>query len=131
MSNIPGTDLAIKIAAVTALVLGTDLFHSTVRAATENIPRDSVFVFESGGLAPLRTMGQPDEVRTSILTIVVRNGKYATGNTLVHSIMDSIRGVDITNYLDVTMVTNTIAQGQDAKGTHMFGFTIALVYTTD
>ncbi len=130
MTHIPATDLATEIAAqVASLTLVTNLFAGTIRASDSNIPRDSVFVWGSGGLPPLRTMSDPDEIRVALVHVRVRSAKYASGSDLAHSIMNLLRGDDIATYLEVTSATSEPAGlGEDPDGNHYFGFEYLMTY---
>lgn len=130
MTHIPATDLATEIASqVGSLTLGTNLFHSMIRAADSHVPRDSVFVWGSGGPAPLRSMGDPDEVRTAMVLIRVRSAKYVDGSNLAHSIMNLLRGDDISTYLDVnSAASGPTAMGEDSDGNHYFGLIYFMTY---
>lgn len=130
MTHIPATDLATEIASqVGSLTLGTNLFTTMIRGANRDVPKDSVFVWGSGGVGPLRTMGDPDEIRTAIVTIRVRSAKYANGSSLAHSIMNLLRGDDISTYLEVIVSTSEpISLGEDADGLHFFGLTYTMTY---
>lgn len=130
MTHIPATDLATEIGTqVASLTLGTNLFASMIRAPDTNIPRDSVFVWGSGGLVPLRTMSDPDEVRTALVMIRVRSAKYKDGSDLAHSIMNLLRGDDVSTYLEVAVATSEpAALGEDSDGSHYFGFEYLMTY---
>ena len=130
MTHIPATDLATEIGTqVGSLTLGTNLFASTIRAPNSNIPKDSVFVWGSGGIEPLRTMGDPDEIRTALVHVQVRSAKFAAGSTLAHLIIDSLRGDDVLTYLEVaTAKSEPMALGEDSDGNHYFGFEYLMTY---
>ena len=130
MTHIPATDLATEIASqVASLTLGTNLFHSMIRAADSNVPRDSVFVWGSGGLPPLRTMGDSDEIRMALVIVRVRSAKYADGSVLARSIMNLLRGDDVSTYLEVkTASSEPSALGEDSDGNHFFGIEFLLTY---
>ncbi len=130
MTHIPATDLATEIASqVGSLTLGSNLFASTIRAPDTNIPSDSVFVWGDGGLEPLRSMSDPDEIRTALVHVSVRSGKFADGSTLAHSIMNLLRGDDISTYLDsIISKSEPQALGEDADGLHYFGMEYLLTY---
>ncbi len=130
MTHIPATDLATEIAAqVASLILPATLVARTIRAHDSNIPRDSVFVWGSGGLPPLRTMGDPDEIRVALVHVRVRSAKYASGSDLAHSIMNLLRGDDISTYLEAISATSEPAYlGDDPDGNHYFGFEYLMTY---
>lgn len=130
MTHIPATDLATEIGTqVGSLTLGTNLFHSMIRASDSNVPKNSVFVWGSGGLVPLRTMGEPDEIRTALVHVRVRNSKREDGSDLAHSIMDLLRGDIVSTYLEVTVATSEPASlGEDSDGSHYFGFEYLMTY---
>jgi len=130
MTHIPATDLATEIGTqVGSLTLGTNLFASTIRAPDSNIPKDSVFVWGDGGLVALRSMGDPDEIRTALVHVRVRSAKFSAGSTLAHSIMDLLRGDDVLTYLDVEVSkSEPMAMGEDSDGNHYFGFEYLMTY---
>lgn len=130
MTHIPATDLATEIGTqVASLTLGTNLFHSMIRASDSNVPKDSVFVWGSGGLPPLRTMSDPDEIRTALVHVRVRSAKSDDGSTLAHSIMNLLRGDDISTYLEVIAAGSEPATlGEDSDGNHYFGFEYLMTY---
>lgn len=130
MTHIPATDLATEIGSqVASLTLGTNLFASMIRAPDSNVPRDSVFVWGSGGPAPLRAMGDPDEIRVAMVIIRVRSAKFKDGSDLAHSIMDLLRGDDILNYLEVIVASSEpVAMGEDPDGSHYFGLIYFMSY---
>ena len=130
MTHFPATDLATEIGSqVASLTLATNLFASTIRAADSNIPKDSVFVWGSGGPAPLRTMGDADEIRVAMVHVRVRSGKYKAGSDLIHSIMNSLRGDDISSYLEVVVAASEpSSMGEDSDGNHYFGIIYFMTY---
>ncbi len=130
MTHIPAIDLATEIGSqVASLTLGTNLFRSMIRAAGSNVPKDSVFVWGSSGLKPLRTMGDPDEIRTALVHVRVRSAKFAAGSTLAHSIMNLLRGDDISTYLEIIVSrSEPEALGKDSDGNHYFGFEYLMTY---
>ncbi len=130
MTHIPATDLATEIAAqVASLTLGTNLFHSMIRARDSNVPNDSVFVWGSGGPAPLRSMGDPDEIRVAMVIIRVRSAKYKDGSDLAHSIVNLLRGDNVATYLDVAVASSEpTAMGEDPDGNHYFGLIYFMTY---
>ncbi len=112
-----------------SLTLGTNLFASTIRAPGSNMPKDSVFVWGSGGVEPLRTMGDPDEIRLALVHVQVRSAKFAAGSTLAHSIMDLLRGDDVSTYLEVILAkSEPMALGEDSDGNHHFGMEYLMSY---
>jgi len=130
MTHIPATDLATEIGTqVGSLTLGTNLFASTIRAPDSNIPKDSVFVWDDGGLKPLRSMGDSDEIRTVLVHVRVRNVKLAAGSALAHSIMNLLRGDDVSTYLDVEIaISGPRALGKDSDGNHYSGLEYLMTY---
>ncbi len=130
MSHIPALDLATEIASQEGtLTLGTNIFHSTVRAPDSFIPKNCVFVWGAPGRAPLRTMGDPDEIRAAVVHVRVRNSKFATGSELIRSIMDLLRGDDISTYLEVKIAASEPrAMGQDSNANHYFGMEYIMTY---
>ena len=130
MTHIPATDLATEIAAqVGSLTLGTNLFASTIRAPDSNVPKDSVFAWGDSGLEPLRTMSDADEIRTALVHVRIRSGKFSDGSTLAHSIMDLLRGDDVASYLEVSVAkSEPQALGEDGDGNHYFGMQYLMTY---
>ncbi len=130
MSHLPAQALATEMGTqVAALTLGTNLFHSTMRAPDGFVPEDCVFAWTGGGVPPLRTMGEPDEIRSAIVMVGVRDSKYADGNALALSIMNSLRAKSIATYLDLELVNSSPRSlGQDADGLHHFGMEFILTY---
>lgn len=130
MTHIPALDLTTEIATqVASLTAGTNLFHGQIRAAGDLVPRNGVFAWGGGGLEPLRTMGDPDEIRKAVVHVRVRNSSYLTGSTLAHSIMDSMRGVAVATYLDVYVaISEPRSMGQDPNGNHYFGMEYVMTY---
>ncbi len=130
MTHIPATDLATEIGTqVGSLTLGTNLSDGTIRAPSSFIPKDSVFVWGSGGVEPLRTMGDPDEIRMALVHVRVRSAKFAAGSTLAHSIMDLLRGDDVSTYLEVIVSkSEPMALGEDSDGNHYFGMEYLMSY---
>ena len=130
MTHTPDIALATEIAAqVASLTLGTNIFHSTVRAPDSRVPVDCVFVWEDGGPTPLRTMGEPDEIRLAVLHVRVRDSVHGDGAALAKSVMNSIRAKSIATYLDLeAMNSGPRALGQDSDGRHYFGLEYVLTY---
>ncbi len=130
MTHTPALALATEIGTqVGSLTLGTNLFHSTIRAPDVAIPENCVFAWNGGGALPLRTMSEPDEIRKAVILVSVRNTKYATGNSLAISIMDSLRAQNIATYLDLELVNSAPRSlGQDEEGLHHFGLEFILTY---
>lgn len=130
MSHTPAIALATEIAAqVGSLTLGTNLFHSSIRAASSNIPVDSVFVWTGGGGKPQRTMGDPNEIRRTVLHVRVRDTDYNDGITLAYSILNGLRAQSISTYLDLFSTFGDPSDlGEDKDGNHIFGVTFILVY---
>ncbi len=92
-------------------------------------PRDSVFVWAQGGLEPLRTMGEPNEIRMVVVHVRVRDAKYRNGEDLAISIQDSLRAVSIATYLETkAAISFPRAMGQDSDGAHYFGFEFIMTY---
>ena len=133
MSHVPATDLAAEIGTqVAGLTLGTNLFHSSVRAPNSDIPVNSVFVWGSGGKAPLRTMSQPDEIRSAVVHVRVRDRSYGTGSTLAHTIMNTLRGLSVSTYLDLlAAISEPRSMGQDSESNHYFGMEYLMTYTSN
>ena len=130
MTHIPATDLATEIGSqVASLTLATNLFASMIRAPDSNVPKDCVFVWGDGGLAPLRAMGDPDEIRVAMVHVRVRNSKFKNGSDLAHSIMDLLRGDDVSTYLGVEVArSEPMALGEDKDGHHYFGMEYLMTY---
>lgn len=130
MTHTPAIALATEIASqVASLTLGTNIFHSTVRAPDARVPVDCVFVWEDAGPTPLRTMSEPDEIRHAVLHVQVRDTSYADGTALSKSIMNSIRAKAIATYLDLeNMNSGPRGMGQDSDGRHHFGLVFVLTY---
>lgn len=133
MSHVPATDLATEIGTqVGGLTLGTNLFHSSVRAPNASIPINSVFVWGSGGKPPLRTMSQPDEIRSAVVHVRVRDRTYSIGSTLAHTIMNTLRGLSVSTYLDlVAAISEPRSMGQDSESNHYFGMEYLMTYTSN
>lgn len=130
MTHTPAEALATEIGTqVGSLTLGTNLFHSTIRAPDGTIPENSVFAWDGGGAPPLRTMSEPDEVRKSVILVSVRNTKYGTGSDLAILIMNSLRAQSISTYLDLELMNSAPRSlGQDEEGLHHFGLEFILTY---
>ena len=130
MTHTPAKALATEIGTqVGSLTLGTDLFHSTIRAPDGTVPKNCVFAWDGGGAPPLRTMSEPDEVRKAVILVSVRNRKYKTGSDLAISIMNSLRAQSIATYLDLELMNSAPRSlGQDAEGLHHFGLEFILTY---
>ncbi len=133
MSHEPATDLATEIGTqVGVLTLGTNLFDSSVRAPNAFVPIDSVFVWASGGKAPLRTMSQPDEIRSAVVHVRVRDREYGVGNSLARTIMNTLRGLSLLTYLDlVAAISEPRSMGQDSESNHYFGMEYLMTYTSN
>ena len=130
MTHIPAEDLATEIATqVGSLTLGTNIFHSSIRAPGKSIPKDSVFVWGDSGRPPLRTMGDSEEIRTAVVHVRVRDPKFKTGSDLAHSIMDLLRGDDVSTYLEVKVaISEPRSMGQDSDGNHLLGMEYLMTY---
>ena len=130
MTHKPAEALATEMATqVGSLTLGTNVFHSTIRAPDIVVQKNCVFVWDGGGVPPLRTMGEPDEIRRVLVLVDVRDSKYKTGNDLALSIMNSLRAVSIATYLDVALGNSSPRSlGQDAEGLHHFGLEFILTH---
>ncbi len=130
MSHTPAIALATEIAAqVASLTLGTNLFHSSIRASSTNIPVNSVFVWTGGGARPQRTMSDPNEIRRTVIHVRVRDSDYNDGITLGYSIINGLRAKSISTYLDLFSAFGDPSDlGQDKDGNHIFGVTFILVY---
>ena len=130
MTHIPAEDLATEIATqVAGLTLGTNVFHSTLRAPDSDVPKACVFVWGSGGPEPERTMGDPDEIRRAIVSVQVRDPKYKAGSDRIRSIVDALRGDDVATYLDVKVgMSEPLSFGQDADGLHIFATNYVMTY---
>ena len=130
MTHVPATAVATEIGTqVGSLTLNTNLFHSMIRAPDTLIPRDCVFVWDGAGAPPLRTMGEPDEIRRSVVLVNVRSAKYKSGSDLAILIMNSLRAKSIATYLDLALATSSPrALGQDSDGLHHFGTDFILTY---
>lgn len=130
MTHSPALDLATEIATQTAgLTLGTNVFHSMMRGADANIPVNAVFVWETVGPPPQRTMGDPDEIRRALVNVQVRDIKYLTGYDLAYTIMNNLRGDTVATYLDVAVSSGSpSAMGQDSDGNHIFSFIYVMAY---
>ncbi len=133
MTHSPDTALATEIGTqVGSLTLGTNLFIGTVRADDTVFPRNCVFVWSGGGPIPQRTMGEPDEIRTTIVHVRVRDAKYSVGSTLATLIMNSLRAVSVATYLDMKgAIGEPRAMGQDPDGNHYFGMEYIMIYESD
>lgn len=130
MSHLPAEALATEIGTqVASLTLNTNLFHSSVRAPDASVPINSVFVWGDGGLGPLRTMGDPNEIRRALIVVRVRDAKHKVGRDLALSIMNSLRGKNIATYLDLVSATSEPRMlGQSDKGHHYFGIEFLMTY---
>ncbi len=130
MTHIPAEDLATEIATqIGSLTLGTNIFHSMMRAPDSVVPKACVFVWGSGGPAPERTMGDPDEIRRAIVSVQVRNPKHKLGSDLIHEIVDALRGDDIATYLEVKVgMSEPLSFGQDTDGLHIFATNYVMTY---
>ncbi len=134
MSHTPTRDLVDFLNTnIASLTSGTNLYDSQVRAPlTGVIPEDAVFVWATGGRAPERTMGEPDEVRRAIVHFRVRNQKNATGLALAREIQDTVRASSITGYIDVSLlIPEPRALGQDADGRNFYGGEFEMTYVSD
>lgn len=130
MSHVPALDLATEIATQeVTLTLGTNIFHGSIRAPDSFIPKNAVFVWGDSGRAPLRTMGDPDEIRIAVVHVRIRNANFSTGSTLAHSIMNLLRGDDVSTYLEVKVaISEPRSMGQDSEGNHFFGMEYLMTY---
>ncbi len=130
MTHTPAEAIATEIGTqVGALTLGTNLFHSTIRAPDSFIPENAVFVWDGGGAVPLRTMSEPDEIRRSVILVDIRNVKYNNGSDQAILIMNSLRAQSIATYLDLELATSAPRSlGQDAEGHHHFGLEFILTF---
>ena len=130
MTHTPAEALATEIGTqVGSLTLGTDLFHSTIRAPDGTIPENCVFAWDGGGAPPLRSMSETDEIRRSVILVSVRNIKYKTGSDLAILVMNSLRAQSIATYLDLELVDSAPrSHGQDDEGLHHFGLSFILTY---
>lgn len=131
MSKDPAKDVMDVLNADVGLSLttGTDLFKGQIREVSTYVAKDSVFVRGDSGAAPIRSMGQVDEIRFGFVTILLRWRSFAAGDTKIRAITDVLQGVAISGYLDVVATTSepTIA-GNDAEGNHLWSMTYMLVY---
>ncbi len=130
MTHTPAKALATEMGTqVGALTLGTNLFHSTIRAPDSFVPKNAVFAWDGGGAGPLRSMGEPDEIRRSVIVVDVRNIKYNTGSDLAILIMNSLRAKSIATYLDLVLVNSAPrALGKDDEGLEHFGLEFILTF---
>jgi hypothetical protein len=126
----PPDDLATFIAAAgLSLTKGTNLFVSTLREVSADIPKNAVFLFGSAGASPERTMGEVTEVRHPHVLIRVRWSSFSSGNTKIRAIQDALQAASISGYLDVVALqAEPLNLGQDAEGLHMWGLTYQMVY---
>jgi len=130
LTHTPALALATELASQTAgLTLGTNVFHSMMRGADGNIPTNAVFVWETVGPSPERTMGDPDEIRRALVNVQVRDSKYLTGYNLAYTIMNNLRGDDVATYLDLAIRSGSpSAMGQDSDGNHIFSMVYMMAY---
>jgi len=133
VTHTPAKALATEIGSqIAGLTLGTDLFHSTMRAPDGIIPINCVFVWGSGGLPPQRTHGDPDEIRRAIVNVQVRDRKFNAGDTLIRSILDALRGDDIATYLEIKVGdSEPLNLGQDGDGNHIMALSYIMTYIAE
>ena len=134
MTHTPTRDLVDNLNTnLAALTTGTNLYDAQVLAPlTGVIPEDAVFVWSTGGRPPERTMGEPDEIRRIIVHFRVRHQKHAIGLTWARDILDQLRAVSISGYLDIVLlIGEPRALGQDADGRNFFGGEVEMVYISD
>lgn len=130
MSHQPSTDLTAAIATqIASLIAGTNLFDSMVKGSDANIPVNCVFVWNTPGITPLRTMGEPNEIRQAIVQLRVRNSKSGTGLALAFEIFNALRGLAVATYLDVKSAASGPSNlGQDSDGAYYFSASFVMVY---
>ena len=130
MTHTPGIALATEIAAqIGTLTLGTNLFHSSLRAPSASVPKDCVFVWLSGGVSPLRVMGEAKEIRTTVVMVQIRDSSFGDGNTLALDIMNGIQAASVATYLDIVAATaGPRMLGQDDLSLHHFGMEYLMTY---
>ena len=112
------------------LTLGIDLFKSTQRATSAQVPSNAVFVFGNSGIPPIRTMGEVAEVRRALVTIRVRWKGFGAGDIKVRGIMNLLQAEPAATYLSKVLLTESepLPLGEDEQGNHLWSLGCELVY---
>ncbi len=113
-----------------ALTLGTDLFCSTQRAISAQVPTNAVFVFGNSGITPLKSMGEVAEIRRPLINIRVRWASFGGGDTKVRAIMNLLQAGVIATYLSKVWLTESepLPLGEDDLGNHLWSLGCMIVY---
>ncbi len=132
MTHNPSSDIAdiLDADAGLSLTLGTDLFKSTQRAVSAQVPANAVFVFGNSGIPPIRTMGEVAEIRRVLINIRVRWKPFGAGDTKVRAIMNLLQAEAVSTYLSNVLLTESepLPLGEDAQGNHMWSLGCEIVY---
>jgi len=108
---------------------GVNIFTGSLRAAKGVIPVNAAFVNGVDGLPPIRSMGEVEEILTSVVSITLRWGTSGGGDSLMRTVRDTVQGASITGYLDVlAQGSEPIPLGEDADGNHQFMAMVEMTY---
>lgn len=123
-------DLATHLAAAgLSLTKGTNLFVSHPRDASNQIPKNAVFITGSSGPSPQRVMGRSLEIRWPTIQVRVRWSTFSGGDTKARAIFDNLRNASISGYLDVAAINSEPDPVlQDDVGLHYWGMFFSMPY---
>lgn len=123
----PAADVIAFLNGKLSLVTGTNLFEGGIRPATNGIPRNAVFITETGGNPPIRVMSQINEIHRVFVFIRVRWSDYASGVAKTEAIRQELQAASIAGYLDFSALQSRATYvGLIEQGDHiwMLGYTI-------
>ncbi len=111
------------------LTTGTNIFTGSMRAAKGSVPVDAAFVTGIDGVPPVRSMQETEEILTVVISVILRWGTFAGGDTKMRDIRDNIQSATISGYLDVVAQSSEpISLGEDADGNHQFMLAAEMTY---
>lgn len=130
----PAIDIATYLAAqLGTLTLQTNLFAGPVRGPDARAPVEAVFVFSTGGPAPLEHIagGSGTNHWQPELQIRVRSSKeeFANGLALARSVTSTLHHATVSGYVEVAArESDPVYLGPDDAGYHEWSVGIRLEY---
>lgn len=133
MSLRPPTDIATYLDAnSTALTFGTNLFVGPVRAVSDGVPVQSVFILGSGADPPDRVFGVERELRRPVLQVSVRAATFSAGNSLARSIYGILQSATPDGYKDLSCrQSGPVLTGYNQNTHYVFTYDWDVPYDSD
>lgn len=116
----PEEDIANDLATQLSLTVGQNIFARPVLPPGPYVDHKAVFVFPSGGVSPLASMGETTAERISAIQIRVRGDErdFDGGLAFARSVRDTVHYSNsrLTDYIDVRVQsTEPINLGEDEE----------------